>query len=776
MKRIKTFLVLGAVSVIISACASLSQTYDGSIASVNEADAEKQQTSLPDFKSNKNYGLPLLAPDVKEEMLSADYWIASCKNPKNLLMTRKEIDLWNQVCADTVLDDRGDFYIRPDLRYTPSKMTAEQIRKNFVYYNPSVPWYKKVETKNGTVIRTVNDRDFKAFWQEMNLSPLVSWKDYANQKWIPMPPNKTEYKVRKAVCVRRSNLRLVPEERFYSDDKEYWYDDAAQNSGILMNEPVLVLWKSLDEKWLYVYTGYCYGWIHKEDIAYCTDEQFERYFDYTSRDDFVTVVVNRVQLTADYLSRDSIRKDCPELLMGTYLNLAEIKPEDAAARFGGRVPYASWIVEIPQRKKDGTLGFACMAVPAGICKRGLLPYTQENVIRLAFMPLGERYGWGGMADSRDCSEYLMDIFRCFGFNLPRNSRTQLSVPGKTVDFKDIADSEKLNAVKNLEPGTIMGFPGHVFLYLGTAGNKPYVISALGSYHPDSNFDKKTDANSVNINTLDASRKNGKTWLEVVTRAKMLNDDGTFQSRKIYLDSKWEYSSFSKINSGAAILYKAKGKRKNITVAVNAGHGTSGGQKIKTFSHPDKSPKVTGGTSGKGSVESISISNGMVFKNGESEASVNLKVAIMVKEKLLKEGFDVLMLRPSGDVQLDNIARTVIANNNSDLHLSIHFDSDGLKTDKGCFWCGIPEETKKLKTVSRHWKESERFGSCFVSALKESKLPVFKNGKFTVDLTQTAYSTIPTADIELGNQASAINYGALEKRADAIVLAIKKFYQ
>ena len=68
-----------------------------------------------------------------------------------------------------------------------------------------------------------------------------------------------------------------------------------------------------------------------------------------------------------------------------------------------------------------------------------------------------------------------------------------------------------------------------------------------------------------------------------------------------LDSGWKYAAFAKITSGSAVLYKSdRADRKNITVCVNAGHGTKGGSAVKTQCHPDGSPKVTGGTTGAGS--------------------------------------------------------------------------------------------------------------------------------------------------------------------------------
>ena len=56
-------------------------------------------------------------------------------------------------------------------------------------------------------------------------------------------------------------------------------------------------------------------------------------------------------------------------------------------------------------------------------------------------------------------------------------------------------------------------------------------------------------------------------------------------QEIYLDGSWQYADHSAIHSGAAVMYKASGNRKEIVVGVNAGHGTSGGSSAKTFMPP-----------------------------------------------------------------------------------------------------------------------------------------------------------------------------------------------
>ncbi len=54
-------------------------------------------------------------------------------------------------------------------------------------------------------------------------------------------------------------------------------------------------------------------------------------------------------------------------------------------------------------------------------------------------------------------------------------------------------------------------------------------------------------------------------------------------QQITLNPDWEYADHSKINTGAAVLYRApeESGSKGIIIGVNAGHGTAGGAKVKT---------------------------------------------------------------------------------------------------------------------------------------------------------------------------------------------------
>ena len=237
-----------------------------------------------------------------------------------------------------------------------------------------------------------------------------------------------------------------------------------------------------------------------------------------------------------------------------------------------------------------------------------------------------------------------------------------------------------------------------------------------------------------------------------------------------------YASFSAIHTGVATLYVNSGANANgITVCVNAGHGTAGGEKYKTLSHPDGSPKVTGGTTAAGSVKSTAVSGGMSFADGTSEASVTLKEALILKGLLLEKGYNVLMIREGADVQLDNVARTVIANNYANCHIALHWDSTSV--DKGAFYCKVPNVAsyKAMIPVASTWMLSDTLGECLINGLKAAGRKINGNGSMEIDLTQTSYSSIPSVDIELGDKTSDHSDKALNQIALGLLNGINAYF-
>ena len=250
----------------------------------------------------------------------------------------------------------------------------------------------------------------------------------------------------------------------------------------------------------------------------------------------------------------------------------------------------------------------------------------------------------------------------------------------------------------------------------------------------------------------------------------------YEDTEVYLDKNFKYATFSEINDGFAVLTKNNMyKSKNKTVCVNAGHGTINGEMYETYSHPDKSPKLSGGSNSYGSIKSKAITTGAVMKSGELESAVNLKVAKKLKNILLQNGYSVLMIREDENSKLDNIARTVIANNYADIHIAIHFDST--QNDKGIFYITpIRDENYiNMEPVKSTYEESDRLGESILAAFREIGEKIFRKGVMQLDLTQISFSTIPNIDIELGDRATDISDENLDIFAYGLYSGVEKFF-
>ena len=290
-----------------------------------------------------------------------------------------------------------------------------------------------------------------------------------------------------------------------------------------------------------------------------------------------------------------------------------------------------------------------------------------------------------------------------------------------------------------------------------------------SISSDSENETVDETSSADAATPSASES--VTQQEPLTGAAALYSNG----QEISFDPSWQYADFSAINSGTATIYLADSNRKDIVIGVNAGHGTSGGASVKTQCHPDGSAKTTGVSTAQGATYATAVSGGMTFNDGTAESTVTLQMAQILKDKLLAQGYDVLMVRTGDDVQLDNVARTVLCNNVADCHISLHWDGDGLGYDKGCFYISVPDGLKSMEPVASHWQEHDALGASLVEGLRTEGMTIYQNGSMNIDLTQTSYSTIPSVDMELGNASSDHSDSTLNSLADGLTAGVNAYF-
>ncbi len=327
---------------------------------------------------------------------------------------------------------------------------------------------------------------------------------------------KEEMAIAYAYTVQRADIRKEPTSKFVPIVSGDQYFCEMQVSSILINEPVVVLKESEDGQWYYIKCRYCEGWIEKKSVALC--ENYEQWIANMKPENFLLITGNKVILDIDAehpLVSEII------LYMGTKLELIEY--EYYISTENGRVPYECYIVKVPIRDEEEMLDYSYAFVPVSKDVHiGYLPYTARNLLTQMFKLNGDRYGWGGMFNARDCSQYVMEIYSLFGFEFFRNSGAQAQMNFEGYNMDGATDREKKKLLDKTPIGSILYFEGHVMLYLGKVEDEYYVISETARIAISEEAQNEIEnAHSCMITTLDILRPNGCTWLESLSVIKIV---------------------------------------------------------------------------------------------------------------------------------------------------------------------------------------------------------------------------------------------------------------
>ncbi|WP_254795767.1 SH3 domain-containing protein [Arsukibacterium indicum] len=376
--------------------------------------------------------------------LSADFWLAKVADADQLLLTSAQISARN------------------------SKTFALQPEMNRLADLPaSLPAARLAAIIDSASASAKHPR-FYANGEAVTASQWQTYRQNLNSEAV-----KADNPVRFALVVKRTDLRSMPTEDRVHNEQMALDLDRFQETALFPGEPIAVLHLSSDSNWLLVQNYHYTGWVQAADVAIGSRQQV---LDYSEQTPFLLVTGARA--TTSYTPAvPAISKLL--LDMGTRLPL--LSTDDTGHNVHGQNPHASYIVKLPVRNSDGSLAFT----PALIARQqdvsiGYLPYTPANVLKQAFKFLGDRYGWGHDYDSRDCTGFIIEIYRSFGLLMPRNSGQQGEGRyGSNIRFSDqSSDSDKLDAISQARVGDLIYRPGHVMLYLGSDNGEPFVIHSV----------------------------------------------------------------------------------------------------------------------------------------------------------------------------------------------------------------------------------------------------------------------------------------------------------
>ena len=423
-------------------------------------------------------------PTVSKEMYYPEFWVSKLSDGQNVIMDQKAIQTFNKQLRTQLPS------VLFELENQPTSWSKADL---LGMLEPSFP-------------------DYPVFLNGKEVLPAYYQKLENNMNFKGLQENNP---VRYAFTVKRTHMRTYPTNDFVVDsptDKEF---DNFQETAVDPATPLLVLHTSTDKKWNYVRMHNYTGWVPTSDIAITTNR--DSWLSYTKSQKFL--VCTGTKLSLGYNPWSPALSEL-EFEMGTKIPLAQAS-DNIPNVVDNQSISGNYVVKLPVRNANGSLGFKLALIPVSTdVSEGYLPYTRENILRQAFKIQGERYGWGGLFESKDCSSFVMDVYLTFGIELPRNTSQQVKIEGNKVNLADITSiEERAKLISTLKPGAILYKKGHCVLYIGEHNGKQYALHNINTYGNINapNADGTLNAitlNEVTITDLNLPLVSGKQLIEV----------------------------------------------------------------------------------------------------------------------------------------------------------------------------------------------------------------------------------------------------------------------
>lgn len=383
-------------------------------------------------------------PGTKEYMQSETFWINKLDFPDRILMSMEEIKNYNNKIFKTL----EDLCVVKDY---PEHLSSEQLYS--LITNSKIPEAERYDD-SGTPI---TKETYQQILDNLNLSNIN-------------PVNPVSF----GIAVNATSVRSFPTSiGCYKECTDIEFD-RFQETECPALEPVAILHISGDGAWYFIQMYNYRGWVSVLDIAVCPEKS--KIFEYIETDHFLMVTGNRTITQYNPFEQRLSRRT---FFMGTKIPLELYNQTEV----GNQGSFHNFVIKLPMRNQYGLLEFDSALLsklePVHI---GYVPFTLPNLIHEAFVLLGDRYDWGNKNNGRDCSSYVMNVYRTCGFELPRNADQQESCPGKKHTFgTETTCNERIKSFEHFLPGTLIFMDGHVMLYLGLVGDEPFMIHDFHSY-------------------------------------------------------------------------------------------------------------------------------------------------------------------------------------------------------------------------------------------------------------------------------------------------------
>ncbi|WP_321823876.1 SH3 domain-containing protein [Xanthomonas citri] len=432
---------------------------------------------------------------VGDAQLTPEYWIRRSRNAQLPRINPAQIA---DVNARLLRDDAS----MHDIAQLPRTLPATDVRA-------------RIDALSAIPTRPLYDADGRLL-DTARLAPL--------RKALALDAIPAQVPLHFALVVARGALRTFPTaQRVFTstDDRDI---DRFQESALYPGTPVAILHSSADGAWKFVVAANYAAWIASTQLA---EGSRTEVLNYAQRGPRLIVTAARAQTA---YTPESPAISALTLDMGTSLPLlGDWSPQQPV---NGQLPLAAYVVQLPLRSADGRLQLVPALMPRGADVRiGALPATDAALLRQAFKFLGERYGWGNDYDARDCSGFVLDVYRSLGLALPRNTGDQArSTVLHSVAFDAGAPlAQRLQQLAQLQVGDLVYIPAHVMLVIGHADGAPWVIHdvAGASYRAADGSVQRARLNGVSVTPLlPLLASDGTAFIDHITRIQRVFPTGT----------------------------------------------------------------------------------------------------------------------------------------------------------------------------------------------------------------------------------------------------------
>jgi len=407
----------------------------------NEVDVSSQRPSRDKLDVYSNI------PELKGNMLIAKNWIKSSDMNK-VIMNAEEIEAYNKSSVKNVapivdLENYREFLSKEELIGKINSISSPSTFERF--------------HENG---KLVTDEDYNKLIENCNFEEL-------------MDTNNIKY----GMTFRKTVMRTFPTyHRVFKTGDNYEFD-RFQETAVYPVEPLVILHKSKDKRW-YLAQMYNYlAWIPEKDVAIACKEEL---FNYLRTKEFIVTTGKRV-----FTNFNPLNEQLSEVKFDMGIRIPIASTNEIEDDIYGQNPTGNYVVKLPTRNEIGNVEFKLALITRNEeVSQGYLTYTRENILVHTFKFIGERYGWGGMFNSRDCASLIMDVYRTMGVKLPRNSEEQgkLAVGNFFKMPENMTIRERKKLLDSLKPGTPIYMSGHAMLYVGTEDEIHYIIHDFSGFY------------------------------------------------------------------------------------------------------------------------------------------------------------------------------------------------------------------------------------------------------------------------------------------------------